>query len=271
MSNKIVPLIPKHTCYVEPFAGGAAIYFAKPVPAVTNADHYREVLNDKDGRITNFYRVLKTRPDELIAALEATLFSWAEYQESRTDEGDELERARRWFVNIQQSYANEAGAGWRFSKAAAGQVDPKTYVQKIERLQACADRIRQTYIEHDDAIEIIRRWDSPQTFFYVDPPYVGTDQGHYGGYTQEHLDALIAALDVCKGSFLLSGYENASYPAHWQRWEFASNSGAAGGRNGSGKGARTEIVVGRGASALPDAKAIKVMQSPAFDCFTGAL
>ena len=69
LASKLIPLIPPHNVYVEPFAGGAALLFAKGKPEITNNHHYREVLNDKDGRITTLYRVARERPEELIRPL----------------------------------------------------------------------------------------------------------------------------------------------------------------------------------------------------------
>lgn len=46
MASKIIPYIPKHTVYVEPFCGSATILFKKPWPNVTNTHHYREYIND---------------------------------------------------------------------------------------------------------------------------------------------------------------------------------------------------------------------------------
>jgi DNA adenine methylase len=48
----------------------------------------------------------------------------------------------------------------------------------------------------------------PDAFFYIDPPYVGADQGHYDGYTQEDFDNLLKLLETVKGKFLLSSFKN---------------------------------------------------------------
>lgn len=268
MVKNMLPLIPRHSVYVEPFAGGASLFFAKPLPKVSTLE-YRECLNDKDSRISNFYRVLKNQPDALAAACDATLNAREAHNTAKNDEGDPVERARRFFVLVCQSYSHQPGCGWRYAKQ--GENDPASFNKKKAALRECGDRLTQAYIEHDDALAVIKRWDSPQTFFYCDPPYVGTNQGHYSGYTQSDLDALIETLQACKGSFLLSGYENASYPPEWQRFEFAASAGSACGRNGSGKGERVEVVLGRGARALPNPKVRAVLAKPAFDIFTGEL
>jgi DNA adenine methylase len=57
-------------------------------------------------------------------------------------------------------------------------------------------------------VRIIKNWDVPDVFFYLDPPYGGADQGHYDGYTQENFDALLETLETLKGTFLLSSYRN---------------------------------------------------------------
>jgi DNA adenine methylase len=63
-------------------------------------------------------------------------------------------------------------------------------------------------IECYDVLRIIKSRDVPDDFFYLDPPYGGTDQGHYDGYTQEDFDLLLKMLETLKGKFLLSSYRN---------------------------------------------------------------
>jgi DNA adenine methylase len=72
----------------------------------------------------------------------------------------------------------------------------------------CAARLQNAQIECCDALKIIRGRDSAEAFFYCDPPYVGADQGHYDGYTQEDFDGLLNLLAAIKGNFLLSSFRN---------------------------------------------------------------
>ena len=219
MAGNIVPLLPKHTVYVEPFAGGAAVFFAKPGPEVTDHATYREVLNDHDNRIVNFYRVLREQPDALIRACCLTPYSREEHKNAIDDESlSEVERARRWFVDINQSFSNKSRAGW--SKSDFGEQHAATWERKAANLYAVADRLMSVYIEHDDALNVIQRWDSPQTLFYCDPPYPGAHQGHYSGYTLADFAKLVDALNTCDGSFLLSNYDQSDIPEHWERFEF---------------------------------------------------
>jgi DNA adenine methylase len=60
LAAQIVPLMPAHRVYFEPFAGGAAVLFAKPRVE-------RETLNDIDGRVMRFWRALRDRPEDPLA------------------------------------------------------------------------------------------------------------------------------------------------------------------------------------------------------------
>jgi DNA adenine methylase len=72
----------------------------------------------------------------------------------------------------------------------------------------CAIRLQNTTIECCDALRIIQTYNTPETFFYCDPPYVGTNQGHYDGYTQDDFEQLLNMLSKVQGKFLLSSYRN---------------------------------------------------------------
>jgi DNA adenine methylase len=269
IASRIVPLIPKHTVYVEPFAGGAAVLFAKPWPAVTNGDHYREVVNDTDGRLVNFYRMLRDRGPELVAALQLTPFSEEEHQLAKDlDSGDELERARRYYVNISQSFSNTIGRGWSRNKNAAGNNHPVIWTNKIGRLPQYLDRMSTVYISSTDAIKCIQQWDSPHTFFYVDPPYPGANQGHYKGYTYEDFFWLCDTLDKIQGSFVLSNYFNKLAPAHWERYDIQTTMSASRQRDGTDR-KRTEVLW-RKLSTAPVRPEIQALyDSGKFDCFGG--
>lgn len=148
------------------------------------------------------------------------------------------------------------------------------------RLLQTSERLADVHIEHDDAISVIKRWDSPQTFFYCDPPYPGANQGHYSGYTDKDFAALVDTLDKCQGSFLLSCY-GFEAPEHWEKFIFqvhctASCKGTTGSNRDKTKAAtnlgdrkRTEVVyrVIRGENVRQEIK--QLYATGKFDCFTG--
>ncbi|MFK8273693.1 DNA adenine methylase, partial [Capnocytophaga canimorsus] len=71
-----------------------------------------------------------------------------------------------------------------------------------------SERLKYVQIENNDASAVIASHDTEYTFIYCDPPYVGANQGHYGGYTQEYFNELLSSLSKIKGKFLLSSYQN---------------------------------------------------------------
>jgi len=276
MASKIVPLIPQHTVYVEPFCGGAAIFFAKPWPKVTNRDHYREVINDHDKRLINFYQQLRDNGPALVDALQLTLYSEHEHQIAKQlDCEDKLEAARRYYVNVQQSFSNVIGGGWRRSVFARNEA--ATWAKKIAQLPNYLDRMTSVHIACDDALKVIKQFDSPQTFFYCDPPYPAAEQGHYKGYTLEDFQALVNTLDACQGSFILSNYHQPiEMPKDWERFEFEATASSRGrvGYDRSKKAdesnqnrKRTEVVWRRFNKVPVREEIQKLYDSSAFDCF----
>jgi len=231
MAKRIVDLIPKHTVYIEPFFGGGAVFFKKPFPPVTNTTHYREVINDSSQDLINLYRQFQKNPDEIIHRIKTTPYSRAEYQRAKeilkSNCDDPLERARAYYVNIQQSFGSKLFSGWGtgvFSRNSA-----ITYKNKISHVESFIDRLAEVHIECDDALNVIKRWDSPQSFFYLDPPYFNTNMGHYGGYSAEDFGKLIDCLNNIQGSFLLSCYDSKiSINTDWEKFEFSAHCSVSG-------------------------------------------
>src|SRR5690606_269377 len=265
MASKIVPLIPQHTVYVEPFCGGATIMFAKGVVYTGNNSDYREVINDTNQDIINFFEICRDRGDELQHLLDYSLYSQEEYRRAKAYDGDnKLWRAYYFFVNANQSFATILNGGWgtcNFSKNNTSSYKNKTNIlETIERLKFC-------YIGCEDAIKCIKRWDSPQTFFYCDPPYPDTNQGNYSGYSQQDFENLIETLNNCQGSFLLSCYHNDAVPKEWERFEFdavctASNTNAGGNRQ-----KRTEVVWRRFNTVEPRSEILEIYKKKPFQRF----
>lgn len=282
--SKLLPLIPKHTVFVEPFCGGATVFFAKPWPDVTNNNDYREVLNDTNQDVFNFYKCLqdKEKAEKLIHRLEFTLYSRDEHKlaQDRNNELDEFERAAMFYVDVSMSFSNIIGSGWGTGVYSCNLASK--WSNKVSKLKDYLERMQVVHIENDDAIACIKRWDSPQTFFYCDPPYVGTDQGHYKGYAEEHFKQLCETLDQAQGSFLLSSYANEFTEKHvksdWKRFDFESYCSAIG-RVGGDKSKKFEIdkedlkrveTVWKRLNKTPVREEIQELyDSGKYDCFIG--
>jgi DNA adenine methylase len=223
LASRIVAWLPRHTVYVEPFCGGSAVFFAKSAAMVTNSYHYHEVLNDHDQRLMTVYRVCQNRVTRqaLIERLTYTPYSRMAHQESKKiqrawHEYDPIAQAWSVLVNLRQSFANIPHSGWATSVSDSNHA--ASWANWRDALPTMMDRLREVYLECDDAMAVIKRWDSPQTCFYCDPPYVGADQGDYRGYTRDDFKVLVDVLDACQGSFVLSGYAACLpyIPAAWE-------------------------------------------------------
>ncbi len=169
LAKRILPVFPAHECYVEPFAGGAALFFLKEPSDV-------EVLNDINGELINLYRVVKHHLEEFVrqfkwALISRQLYGWLKKtpEETLTD----IQRAARFYYIQKMSFGGKV-ANQTFGTATTAA--PRLNLLRIEEeLSAAHLRLSRTYIEHLAWEDCIRRYDRPHTLFYLDPPYWGTE------------------------------------------------------------------------------------------------
>lgn len=218
----IIEQFPTHTTYVEPFAGGASVLFRKQPSKI-------EVLNDLNGEVVNFFDVLRTRPDELIRVIELTPYSREEHRRAHEVTGDELERARRFYVRSRQSYGSGEGeynTGWRFqANDKRGTTNVEEW-NKTDALWQAATRLKAVQIECDNALNTIKRFDGPNTLFYVDPPYLPETRSTSNEYRHEMTEAqhieLADVLNAVQGMVILSGYKSELYSRMYGDWHCIS-------------------------------------------------
>ncbi len=208
--------MPKHHTYVEVFGGAANLLLAKEPSPV-------EVYNDIDSGLVNFFRVIRDK-DKFKRFYEQVMlipYSREEYcycRDTWRDEGDDVLRAVKWFVAARQNFGGQLGGSWgyhvsRSRRGMSGTVS--SYLGAIETLPDIANRFLRVQIEHNDFRKIIAAYDTPNTFFYLDPPYVL--ETRIGGevYSNEmtlsdHEDLVDLLLHI-KGKAMLSGYEHNIY------------------------------------------------------------
>lgn len=121
---------------------------------------------------------------------------------------DNIKRAWAVWVLANMSFNNALDTS--FTRSTDGKFSRKVASNREHFSDELTERISGVQIECRDALKVIEMNDTPESFFYVDPPYVGACQGHYDGYSQEDFDALISLLSRIKGKFLLSSYRNES-------------------------------------------------------------
>ncbi|WP_250632110.1 DNA adenine methylase [Rhodoflexus caldus] len=201
LAREIVSMMPKHEQYVEPFFGGGAVFFAKPP-----SNH--EVINDLNGDVINFWQVLKTDFSKLKTKIDATLHSESQHRLAKeilkTVKGDKVARAWAFWVQTNMSFTAKIGGGFAFDNL--GQTTKRIKNKSENFTKELSDRLRRVEIFCRDAVDLIKLKDSKTTFFYCDPPYVSSEQGHYKGYTEADFKNLLDALARIKGKFLLSSY-----------------------------------------------------------------
>lgn len=238
----LISLMPQHGHYVEPYSGSLAVLLAK-TPTV------HETVNDLDGELVNFWRILRERPDDLIRVCALTPHSRAEHREAfGSAPADDLERARRVWVQLSQGRAGlRKRTGWRHYIDPAGTSSsmPEYLHGYVGRIAAAAERIARVSLECRPALEVVAAYGQQRdVLLYVDPPYLGSTRAT-GQYLHEmsgdadHVELLEALLD-CKSSVLLSGYASDLYDdalASWHRRTRTVHTGQSG-----EWGNRTEIV-----------------------------
>lgn len=201
MLKHLLNMVPEHRLYCEPFFGGGALFFAKPKAEV-------EVINDANGEVVNFFKVLKTKFPELQKEVQATLHSRLLYKKAmqiynNPKSYSDVQRAWALWTATNQGFAGMIGS-WGFGKTNSKE---KAVAGKRENfIRAYEDRLKMVQVEHNDALKVIARCNTKDAFIYCDPPYIGSDQGHYSGYTQAQYKDLLDVLAKLKGKFLLSSY-----------------------------------------------------------------
>jgi DNA adenine methylase len=193
----LLPVVPEHLCYVEAFSGAAALFFAKQPSQV-------EVINDINFDLVRLYRCVEHHMDELVrqfrwALTSRKMFEWA--QETPPDTLTDVQRAARFF------YLQHLAFGARVDKQTFGTATTAksglNLLRVEEQLSAAHLRLNNVAVECLDWQRLVERYDRPHTFFFLDPPYLGT-QGYGGQFGAEQYECMAAWMRRCKGKVLLT-------------------------------------------------------------------
>ena len=197
LAKHIIPMLPEHQCYVEPFAGGAAILFNKPISQV-------EVINDLNAELVTLYRVVQHHLEEFVrhfkwALVSRQTFLW--HQEQRPETLTDIQRAARFYY-LQKLAFGAKPSGQNFGTSAVS--PPRLNLLRLEEdLSAAHLRLSRVLIERLDWAECIRRYDRPGTLFYCDPPYWMT-AGYGADFGFEHYQCMADLARSIQGKMLIS-------------------------------------------------------------------
>lgn len=211
--------IPEHDVYVELFGGSLAVLLNKERCHI-------ETVNDLDSEIVNFFRVLRDFPEELEWAIRLTPFARAEYKAAFDLSDNPVEKARRYCVRCWQGFGNSQlyNNGFKSGQQSTSSNPAVAWANLPETIKLAANRLRGVQIENLPAVEILNRYDTPDVFLYLDPPYLPeTRKSHLYKHemsTEEH-EELLMAVTKHKGKILISGYESDMYNSALKGWRKA--------------------------------------------------
>lgn len=211
----IIERLPHSKSYVEVFGGSACVLINKRPCRI-------ETYNDLDSNVVTFFQVLRENPDQLLEQIYFTPYAREEYQKCYVDinKGSQIEKARRFFVVCNQAFNGtiSRSTGWKMSTIESRAIISEAlsrWISKIPNLQIIVERLRRVQITNFDFRIIFEKFDSPNTLFYCDPPYMHETRCNNNEYVKEmseldHQELLNIAL-AAKGKVAISGYDNTLY------------------------------------------------------------
>lgn len=197
LADRLIPLFPPHECYVEVFAGGAALYFKREQPAKV------EVLNDLNGDLVNLYRVVQHHLEEFVrqfkwALSSRQIFEWQKMTvaETLTD----IQKAARFFYLQHHAFGAKA-TGQTFGTATTGRAINLLRIE--ENLSLAWQRLSGTYVENLPWLKCAEKYDRPHTFHYMDPPYWKTE-GYGADFGFDQYERMAEFMRACQGKVMVS-------------------------------------------------------------------
>ncbi len=231
LRKAIIPLIPAHTCYVEPFGGAAWVLFGKPPSPV-------EILNDIDEELINFFRVVKHQPEELIKSFDLELASRSEFQrlaEVAPKSLSKIERAHRFYYLIMAGWGGEALYP-RFQTSTSDGGHGNRLIGALKslrrRIEPVHDRLKTVIIENLDWTECVERYDRSASFMYLDPPYPGNGANYkYNMRLMAEHSAIAERLSRVKCKWMLSSYDTEGVRATFRNYNIVQIQSSSGMRS----------------------------------------
>lgn len=217
LAKKIVDLMPEHSRYLEAFSGGLSVLLAKP------EDQCAEWVNDANGELTNFWRVLAS-PDTFTQFHRQIKFmplNEAEFKMANLlpdMQADRIDRAVAFFIRnrmsrqgLSKDYCTPTS---RLRRGMNENVS--AWLSAVDGLEEVYYRLRRVEVWNRPAVDAIQDLDCTGLLVYADPPYISSTRSSKGEYGDHEMDdedhwKLLDTLANIKGKFMLSGYDNRLY------------------------------------------------------------
>jgi len=198
-----------YNCFVDLFGGGGSVIL-NAIPTK------RDIYNDINEDIVNFFRVLREDGKKLLEALRLTPYSRTEYDDAfiYDPNDDNVEMARKTAIKAQFAYGGQGGG----FKAYEREVNiTKMYSNWIDGLTFVIERFRNITIENMDALKLLKKIDSKTTLVYIDPPYLGSDDYEHN-YTNKQHEKLLKEIVKCNSMVIISGVPSTLYDKYLFDW-----------------------------------------------------
>ena len=235
----LIAAIP-HQTYVEPFVGMGGIFFRR------DQRPKAEVINDISGDVATLFRVLQEHYPYFVDMLRWRLTSRAEFERLRALPAErltDLHRAARFLYLQRTAFGGKIeGRTFGIDRRSPGRFD----VTKIEPMLAdLHERLAGVVIEQLPYADCIRRYDGPETLFYLDPPYFGCEADYGATFAPADFEMLAEQLYEISGKFILSINDTPTIRAIFSRFtiEAVGTTYSIGTPHGSGKAAGELIIM----------------------------
>lgn len=216
---------------------------------INKEPHPSETYNDTDGDLCNLFRLIRD-PDGVVHLwweLVNTPVARAEFGDAiraaKFSPESPVKRAAKFVIRCRQRFGGgmsgtartDTDRSWATARGFARDMNDTVsrWLSAMNDLPLVHRRLSTVVVDSQDAVRCVNQWDSPSTLFYVDPPYVGTEDYYQGGFGREDHTRLAAALNAASGRAVVSYYEcaevNALYPeTRWHRLRVQTHASASG-------------------------------------------
>ena len=199
LTQTLIPLIPQHQNYVEVFAGAAWLLFRKDPSR-------NEIINDINNDLVTLYRVIQNHLEEFVRYFKWCLISRDEFDRlKKLERGSmtDIQRAAVFYYLVKNSFGAKV-TGQTFGVAKTG--TPRLNLLRMEEdLSAAHLRLSKVFIECLPYADVLRRFDSKEAFFYLDPPYWDCEEVYGKGlFAKADFELLRDCLQKVEGKWLMS-------------------------------------------------------------------
>ena len=197
LADRLISKFPEHKTYVEAFVGGGSIFFKKPPSEV-------EVINDKDVDVMNIYKDVKRVPSLSDMSFQPNRKRFNKLRQQKKFSSDKERLVRNLYLSLvsfrgdRKNYIGEnLESDKRYRNVGVKFKQQKQYDQ-------FRNRLKDTKIFSQDYQKVIKKFDAPDTFFYLDPPYSRAESSKDYEQVGVRLEDICRFLTGIKGKFMMS-------------------------------------------------------------------